>query len=227
MPYLLLIETSTTLCSVGICKDGELLFSQELNDVYAHAENLGKFIEQCLERADITTSDLGAIAIGSGPGSYTGLRIGVSTAKGLAYATGVPLIAVSTMETMAAQPELAGFDGLLVPMIDARRMEVYTAVFNAAGERIKQTEALILDESSFGDYLAEEKMAFIGDGAAKFEALIGEHPNASFFPGVYPSVAGMVANATLAYQKRQFEDVAYYEPFYLKDFVATTPKKRV
>ncbi len=227
MAYILLIETATTLCSVGICKDGELLFKEEINDGYTHAENLGDFIESCLAKANIKASDLAAIAVGAGPGSYTGLRIGVSTAKGLAYSCGLPLIAVPTMETLATQQELEEFDGLLVPMLDARRMEVYTAIFNTKGEAIRETEALVLEESSFSDLLKEEKIAFIGDGSAKFEVLIGEHPNASFFPAVYPSVAGMVAIATLAYQKRQFVDVAYYEPFYLKDFIATTPKKKV
>jgi tRNA threonylcarbamoyladenosine biosynthesis protein TsaB len=224
MANLLHFETATTLCSVCIATDGVVVAERALNEGYTHAENLGKFIEECLAEAKMTPADLDAIAVGKGPGSYTGLRIGVSTAKGLAYSLEIPLISIPTLETLIHQPELTDFDGILVPMLDARRMEVYCAVFSKSGKEILPTEAKILDENSFSEFLTDEKVAFIGDGAAKFEALIQEHPNASFFPEIYPSASGMVKEALLKFQKREVEDVAYFEPFYLKDFVATTPK---
>jgi len=224
MTNILHLETATTLCSVCIAKDGEVITSKSLNDGYTHAENLGRFIESSLEEAGIKAAELHAIAVGKGPGSYTGLRIGASTAKGLAYALGIPLIAIPTLETLVKQPRLAGFDGILVPMLDARRMEVYCAAFNTTGKQLLPTQAKILDEVSFSDLLKEEKVAFVGDGAAKFEALIKEHPNASFFPDIYPEATGMVAIALEKFQRRATEDVAYFEPYYLKDFVATTPK---
>lgn len=224
---LLLLETSTTLCSVGISIDGIIESKRELNDGYTHAENLGRFIEECLSDLNLSIADLSAIAVGAGPGSYTGLRIGVSTAKGLAYGQHIPLISVNTMDTIAGLPEIKEFDGLVVPMLDARRLEVYTATYNTLRKVIEPTRALILTEESFSEQLSEEKIAFVGDGAAKFEALIKEHSNASFFPALYPSVEGMNEIAVRKYQRREFEDVAYYEPFYLKDFVGTTPKAKV
>ena len=227
MTYILHLETATTLCSVCIAKDGEVIASQSLNDGYTHAENLGRFIESCLVSAGIESKNLSAIAVGKGPGSYTGLRIGASTAKGLAYALDIPLISISTLETLAKHQRLIDFDGILLPMLDARRMEVYCAAFNANGKQLLPTQAKILDEYSFSELLEQEKVAFVGDGAAKFEALIKEHPNASFFPDIYPEATSMVKPALEKLQRRDTEDVAYFEPYYLKDFVATTPKNPI
>ena len=226
MARIIHLETSTTLCSVALANNGELVALREVNDGYKHAENIGKFIQECLDEGGITAHDLDAVAVGSGPGSYTGLRIGVSTAKGLAFAIEKPLIAIPTLRTMSLDSRLREFDGVLVPMIDARRLEVFCAVYNNEGLEIEPARAEILDEHSYADLLAQEKVAFFGDGAAKFKDIV-KHENASFFEDVWPSTIQMIQPALEKFKHKLFEDVAYFEPFYLKDFVATTPKNKL
>lgn len=219
MSLILNIETSTTLCSVSVAKAGKVLASKEVNEGYTHAENLHVFIEAVLVNAKVSVKDLNAVAVGSGPGSYTGLRIGVSAAKGLAYALQIPLIAVNTLQIMAAVAIQGNkSDVLYCPMLDARRMEVYAAVFDKDLNLIKETSAQILPEAlSFFD--AGKPICFFGDGMPKCKELLQQIPQSSFLENIVPS---SIVLAELSYQKHsigQFEDVAYFEPFYLKDFL--------
>lgn len=225
MSYILNFETATKNCSVSISKSGSLIALEELNTGgYSHAEKLHVFIENVLQKAGIGFSDLSAICVGKGPGSYTGLRIGVSAAKGICFALDIPLIAIETLQILAQQ--VSAEEGTIITMLDARRMEVYSAVFDVDYNQIRDTEAQIIDEQSFSEYLKNGKVYFVGDGAEKCKELI-QHENAVFMDNVFPSATEM---AVLSYQKfieKEFEDVAYFEPFYLKDFVGTKPKKRV
>ncbi len=216
MTYILNIETATKNCSVALAKDGETIFCNEISEQgYSHAEKLHVFIEKILENAGITSKDLSAIAISSGPGSYTGLRIGVSAAKGLSYALDIPLISVDTLTSLASQAKVA--DGVVVPMIDARRMEVYSAVFNANNEMIRKVEAEILTEGSFDTYT--ETVYFVGDSNEKAKAVLNK-PNFVFLDSlVFPSAKEMSAISYKKFQENNFEDLAYYEPYYLKDFM--------
>jgi len=222
MSLILQIETATTACSVALTLNGEILAVKELNQRNVHAEVITVFIEEIFAAAGKTYRDVDAIAVSSGPGSYTGLRIGVSTAKGLCYAMDKPLIAVETMQAMAdgIAATLADENLLLCPMIDARRMEVYTALFDAKGNRIKPTSAEIIDENSFADVLQEQKILFFGDGAAKCREALGKSPNALFDTDFVNSATHLTKGAIQAFNAQTFEDVAYYEPFYLKDFIA-------
>lgn len=222
MSLILQIETATTACSVALTLNGETLAVKELNQRNVHAEVITVFIEEIFAAAGKTYRDADAIAVSSGPGSYTGLRIGVSTAKGLCYAMDKPLIAVETLQAMAdgMAAKLNGEDLLLCPMIDARRMEVYTAVFDGKGNRIKPTSAEIIDENSFADILKDHKVLFFGDGAAKCQEVLGKSENALFDTGFINSATYLTHGAIQAFNKQQFEDVAYFEPFYLKDFIA-------
>ena len=228
MANILLIETATQVCSVALSIDGKIVSVKEQSGQNLHASNLTLFIEEVIQSAALTYPDLDAVAVSKGPGSYTGLRIGVSTAKGLCYALEKPLIAIETLRMMAAgfAAEYPGYPGLICPMIDARRMEVYTSIFNSNLDVVEPTSAKIIDEESFSDLLSQHKITFIGDGAAKCaEAL--QAPNAAFNDLNYNSSKYMCALAHEAYLSGSFEDVAYFEPFYLKDFVVTQPKSKI
>lgn len=224
MALILNIETATTNCSVSLSKDGETFALLEDNDKnYSHAERLHTYIEQILQSNDLEANDLDAIAVSKGPGSYTGLRIGVSSAKGLSYALNIPLISVSTLEALAhqIQPE----SGVVISMLDARRMEVYSAIYDTNYNVIRAIEAEVLNENSYSDYLEVGKVYFVGNGVAKTKALIA-HPNAVFIENRLPSAREMGMLAEYKYKKNDIEDVAYFQPFYLKDFVVTPEKKR-
>lgn len=225
MSYILNIETATTNCSVSLSKEGEtFILKEDYGNGYSHAERLHVYIEEVLEQANLSLKDIDAVAISKGPGSYTGLRIGVSTAKGLCFAVDKPLISISTLEALAHQVKVD--DGIIIPMLDARRMEVYSAVFNTNHKQIREVQAQVLDENSFADYLALGKVYFIGNGVEKTKTLI-EHPNAVFIEGKLPSANEMSQLAFDKYKKDDIEDVAYFEPYYLKDFIAIKPKPKV
>ena len=235
MANILLIETSTRVCSVGVAINGQLIsLREDFSANYSHSALLTVFIEEVLASANLTIKEVNAVAVSQGPGSYTGLRIGVSAAKGVCYALDVPLIAVDTLKAMAVQClehkkeelQLARHDNfplLLCPMIDARRMEVYHALFDVDLNNVLPTQAKIIDNNSFADLLKNHRLAFFGDGAEKCSGFI-QHENAIFFDDVFPSVKGMLVEALEKLARRQFVDVAYFEPYYLKDFVAGAPK---
>ncbi len=217
MAYILNIETATTNCSVSLSKDGECLVIKEDNSLhYSHAESLHVFIDAVLKSARIERAALNAIAVSKGPGSYTGLRIGVSAAKGLCYALNIPLISVNTLYSLAHQLQVE--EGYIVPMLDARRMEVYSAIYDCKHHQTRDTEAQILDESSFNQLLEKDKVRFIGNGVQKAKTLI-KHPNAIFIDDKLPSALQMVELAHHKYKKNDIEDVAYFEPYYLKEFI--------
>ena len=221
--YILNIETATTNCSVSLSKDGETLVLKEDNDKnYSHAEKLHLFIDAILKEANINSNNLDAIAISKGPGSYTGLRIGVSAAKGLCFALDKPLISVPTLEALAHQ--VKANNGVIVAMLDARRMEVYSAIYDSNYNQIRETQAQVLDENAFAEYLETQKVYFIGNGVEKTKALIN-HPNAVFIEGKLPSSREMSLLAYNKYKISDTEDVAYFEPYYLKDFVALKSTK--
>jgi tRNA threonylcarbamoyladenosine biosynthesis protein TsaB len=228
MSLIICLETATKSCSVSLGKNGKVLALKEsLDEQYSHAENLTLYIEEACKQANVRLQDVDAIAVSKGPGSFTGLRIGVSTAKGLCYALDKPLISINTLEAMAAQIQNSKFKiqkGLFVPMIDARRMEVYCAVYDEQLNEIKKTFAEIIDENSFSDLLSKNKIYFFGDGSAKCRSKIS-HSNAIFVDGINPSAKFMIPLAEKYFLEKKFEDVAYFEPFYLKDFVDTTPAK--
>ena len=218
MAYLLCIETATTNCSVALVnEEGLLAYKEDYDNNYSHAERLHVFIRDMLAEAKIDFADLSAIAVSKGPGSYTGLRIGVSAAKGLCYALDIPLLSVPTLKGLAKQ--ITAGNGVIIPMIDARRMEVYSAIYDASTyEEIKETKAEILEPESYQRYLEKGKVYFIGNGVAKFKEIC-DHPNAEFILGKLPSAKEM---AILGYDKflnKDFEDVSYFDPYYLKDFV--------
>lgn len=223
MGKILCIETATTNCSVAVGENGKLLaLREENNKQYSHAEKLHLFIAEVMKEATLELSDLDAIAVSMGPGSYTGLRIGVSSAKGLCFSLDLPLIAIPTLAALAKQAVVPE-NGLVVPMLDARRMEVYSAVFKANGEQIRDTQAEILTPLSFQGYLESHPVYFIGDGVEKCQKII-EHPNAHFINNSLPSAREMIPLATEKWKEEATEDVAYFEPFYLKDFVGGKKK---
>lgn len=222
MSLILNIETATTNCSVSLSKAGKTIVLNEDNSKnYSHAESLHVFIDAVLKEANSTSKDLDAIAISKGPGSYTGLRIGVSAAKGLCFALDKPLISVPTLQSLAHQ--VVCTDGVIVAMLDARRLEVYAAIFNSNYNEIRATEAQVLDENAFAEQLNQGKVYFVGNGVEKTKALI-KHPNAVFIEDKLPSANDMSLLAYHKYKISDFEDVAYFEPYYLKDFVALHPK---
>lgn len=224
MATILHIETATKNCSVSVAAKGELLAIQELNDGnYSHAEKLHPFIQQVMEEAKLSFNDIDAVAVSKGPGSYTGLRIGVSAAKGLCFAFDKPLISIETLKSLAHKVSIE--EGVIIPMLDARRMEVYAAVYNSRHEQVRDIKAEIIDENSFEEYLSKGKVYFLGDGAEKCKGII-VHENAVFIYGEFPSAKEMVQLSFDKYKKNDIEDVAYFEPFYLKDFVVTPEKKR-
>jgi len=227
MSLILGIETSTKICSVALANNNKLLALKEEGGAYSHAEKLTIFIEEVLKLANKTIKDVDAVAISKGPGSYTGLRIGVSTAKGLCYALDKPLIAVDTLQAMAKNPALIQehAPALFCPMIDARRMEVYTALYDANNNMVEPITAKIIDENSFANYLKTHQIVFFGDGAEKCKISLENHQNAIFSDERLPSAQFINQIALKKFQQQQFENVAYFEPYYLKDFIATTPKK--
>ena len=222
MSLILQIETATTVCSVALSENGNILAYKEIQQRHVHAEAITLFIEEVLKKADKQYSELGAIAVSCGPGSYTGLRIGISVTKGLCYALDIPFIAVETLDAMTDGmiTESGEKYALFCPMIDARRMEVFTAVFNAHGNKIKPTSAEIIDENSFSDQLQTDKIIFFGDGAAKCSEILGANPNARIIPDFQNSARHLTKNATEKFINKDFEDTAYFEPYYLKDFIA-------
>lgn len=223
MALILNIETSSTNCSVSLSNDEEILVLKEFNDAgYSHAEKLHVFIKKVIDSSGVPKNNIDAIAISKGPGSYTGLRIGVSTAKGLSFSLDKPLISVSTLEALAYQVNAE--EGLIVPMLDARRMEVYSAIFDANYEILREIKAEVLEEDSFSEYLESNKVQFIGSGVEKTENLI-QHSNAIFIENKFPSASTMHFLSNKKYKKGDFEDVAYFEPYYLKDFIAIKSKK--
>ena len=227
--YILLLETATDSCSVALSENSNIIAEKYINQPKAHASLLARYICDILEENNLTMEDCSAVAVSKGPGSYTGLRVGVSCAKGLCYGASKPLISVCTLATIAQRAldnnlYTGEGDFLIVPMIDARRMEVYTANFNSKGEQLTPVEAKILDETSYAAELAAGPVLFTGNGAEKFKELVGDNPNAFFAPQE-PHAAGMRVIAANKLEAEEFEDNAYFEPFYLKDFVAGKPKK--
>ncbi len=227
MSLIISIDTSTKVCSVALHQEGKLLASGELFAEKSHSGRLTMLIAQMVENAGFTLGDLEAIAVAKGPGSYTGLRIGVSTAKGLAFALDKPLLSVNTLEAMVTQ--IVPFfpkDYWFCPMLDARRMEVYCGIWDSSLTIVQQTQAKIIDETSFEELLDERCVVFFGDGAAKCKQKIA-HPNALFLAtDIHPSAKTIGVLAWEAYQQQAFENVVSFEPFYLKDFVGTMPKSK-
>ena len=218
------IETSSKNCSVAI-SDGEkiLCLCEEISENYKQSESLHTFIEWALEGAEIALKDLDAVSLGKGPGSYTGLRIGAASAKGFCYGLKIPLIATNSLETMI-EPFLNKDYDFIIPLIDARRMEVYTAIFEGkTGEMLTETEAKILDETSFQEFVGK-KVIFVGDGAKKAKEIL-QLTNAEFNDSIYPSAKYLIKRALEKFNKDELEDTAYFEPFYLKDFQGVKKKK--
>ena len=231
MERLILIETSTALCSAALAEDGVITSYRESSAPKAHASLTAVFIQEMLEEKGLTIADCDAVCVSKGPGSYTGLRVGVSTAKGLCFGSSKPLIAISTLDILVAQAQIPDNLKYIVPMVDARRMEVYAAVYEIAAQagndvrQITETAPAIIDENSYSDILEKGKVLFIGDGAGKCADVI-KHPNATFVQ-CWPKASAMLEPAMKAYKEKRFEDVAYFEPFYLKEFVATVSKKKM
>ena len=218
MAIILCIETATTNCSVALSVDGNIIaLKEDYNNQYSHAERLHLYIEELLLKNNISKLELDAIAVSKGPGSYTGLRIGVSSAKGLCFALEIPLISIPTLDSLAYQ--IKENNGIIISMLDARRMEVYSAIYNAEDKhQIRETKADILDENSFSEYLEKGIVYFLGDGVEKFKAIC-THKNAVFTEGKLPSANEMGLLANKKFKNSDFEDVAYFEPYYLKDFI--------
>ena len=229
MPCIINIETSTKVCSLAVTCDGMVAFNREDREGPNHASLLGGYVSEALEFIKSNNLKLDAVAVSGGPGSYTGLRIGVSMAKGLCFGLDVPLIALDTTEIMACSvlfnPNIDE-EALLCPMIDARRMEVYSAIYDRALQPVLPIAANIIDEDSFSDILKERKVVFFGDGADKCKNVI-KSENAIFLSGIAPLAKSMLALSERAMRNSDFKDTAYYQPFYLKDFQATTPKNKV
>ena len=227
MPTIIHIETATEVCSCALSSGGKVLLNRENLNGQSHATSLGVFVEEMMQFVRDNGMKVDAVSVSSGPGSYTGLRIGVSEAKGLSYGLEIPLIAIPTHRIMAwMMKREAGPGHLLCPMIDARRMEVYTTVFNANLEVVRTTSADIVDKESYADLLEKQKILFFGNGSEKCKDII-LHPNALFIPDVKPKASAMTALAENAFASADFVDSAYFEPFYLKEFVATVPKNKV
>lgn len=228
MARIIYIETSTALCSTALSVDGRIV-SERRDSERRHASLTAPFVNEMLDEQGLSVKDCDAVCVGMGPGSYTGLRVGVSTAKGLCFGAGIPMIAVGSLDTLVWQAIGRGLlpDGCrhIVPMIDARRMEVYTAVFSVDGSQITETEPKVVDAGSFSDILSEGPVLFIGDGASKCSPVLTS-PNA-FFVQACPEASSMLVPAEKKLAASLFEDTAYFEPFYLKEFVPTVPKRKV
>ena len=229
MACILHIETATDVCSVALSEDGAVLFSKEDFDGPQHAVTLGVFVDEVLSMADSHAKPIDAVAVSCGPGSYTGLRIGASMAKGICYGRNIPLIALPTLKVMSVPVLLMDElpeDALLCPMIDARRMEVYAAIYDRALNPVKEVSADIVTADSYAEYLEQHPVYFFGNGAVKCKEII-THPNARFIDGIQPQARWMFPLADRQFLDGTFQDVAYFEPFYLKEFVATVAKNKV
>ncbi len=231
MALILSIETTTSVCSVAIAQDGQLLSFRELNSANSHAEILNGYIQEVIAESKHSLSDLEAVAVSEGPGSYTGLRIGVSTAKGLCYSLDIPLINISTLQSLAfftleniEQAIAEKENTILCPMIDARRMEAYTAHFNNKIKDVRKVEAEVIDENTYKELLKNNTFVFSGDGSGKYQDFYNNHPNAYFYTEILPSARGMIVLAEDKFNAKDFADLAYFEPFYLKTFVAGIPR---
>lgn len=223
MGLILNIETATKVCSVALAKDGEVIQLKEMkSEKYSHSEHLTLFIEEVMTKGQFKYTDLDAIAVSQGPGSYTGLRIGTSTAKGLCYAIEKPLIAIHSLQALAhlVSPQT----DFIIPMFDARRMEVYSAIYDSEGKALSEVQAVVVDEASYSEVLDKGQVLFVGPGAEKCQSAI-QHPNAQFDLTIEVSAKGMAILAENKLNEELFEDVAYFEPFYLKEFIAGKPKK--
>jgi tRNA threonylcarbamoyladenosine biosynthesis protein TsaB len=221
------IETATQVCSVALSDDGKLLGIRESSEKNSHSATVTVFIDEVMKAAGMTYGELDAVAVSMGPGSYTGLRIGVSTAKGICFAVDKPLIGISTLQSMAAGMQgfpTPGFPTLFCPMIDARRMEVYNALYRPDLALFREVSADIIGEDSFSDELLKFRVIFAGDGAAKCKPVLGHHPNALFIDEFQVSATHMIRLAEEKFSRTEFEDVAYFEPYYLKDFIPGIPK---
>ena len=223
MAIILQIETATKSCSVALAENGIVLFKKELNEQSVHASAITLFIDEVVKGSKIDYKEIDAIAVSKGPGSYTGLRIGVSTAKGLCYALDKPLISIDTLQAMASgfisKNNLQSSEALFCPMIDARRMEVYCAIFDSLGKVISETKAKIIDSYSFEDLLKGQKVYFFGDGAAKCREALSQHINAVIVHDFVNSAMDMTEIVFCKFQNQEFEDAAYFEPLYLKEFI--------
>lgn len=224
MSLILQIETATSVCSVALAKDGNVIAVQEVNERNVHAEKITVFIEDACKEANIQLADIDAVAVSKGPGSYTGLRIGVSTAKGICFAADKPLIAVDTLTTMASGAlnwlDQFNDDALLCPMIDARRMEVYTAIYDVHGNQLRPIAAEIIDENSFADLPKDRQLVIFGDGALKCKEVLEQTHHVVYLPEFLNSATQLTTLAAEKFASADFEDVAYFEPYYLKEFVA-------
>lgn len=229
MARLILVETSTSLCSVALAENGLISEYRESDTPKSQAALTAPYIQDMLSKRGLTVKDCDAVCVSMGPGSYTGLRVGVSTAKGLCFGAGIPLLAVGTLDTLVWQAIGEGLvpEGCryIVPMVDARRMEVYTALFTADGKQLTETEPKIIDGDSFASELQKGPVLFIGDGAGKCQDIIRD-PNARFIQ-CWPKASSMLVPATEGYENKRFKDTAYFEPFYLKQFVATVSNKKL
>ena len=225
MATILHLETTTTNCSVCLAQRGKILAIKEhASAQYSHAEELHPFIQDVLGEANIKIEELDAIAVSKGPGSYTGLRIGVSAAKGICFALDLPLISISTLKALSLQ--VSRKEGFIIPLLDARRMEVYSAVFDSKHRKVREIQAEVISKESFRSYLEEGPCVLIGPGALKCKEII-QHDHALFETKALPSSREMVRLAWEKWQQQDFEDVAYFEPYYLKDFVTTVKKKSI
>lgn len=227
MTLILCIETSTTVCSVALASDGKLLAFKEENAGYTHAEHITLFIQAVMKQANKDMTDLDAIAVSMGPGSYTGLRIGVSTAKGLCFGLDKPLISIPTLKALAFSQLPTPNSQLptyLCPMIDARRMEVYCAIYDESLNEVRKTVAEIITEDSFSDLLDDRRIIFFGDGADKCKDVLSKKTNATFVDHVFPSSKYMIEMSHRKFKEKELEDVSLFEPFYLKDFIAGRKK---
>jgi tRNA threonylcarbamoyladenosine biosynthesis protein TsaB len=234
-PRILHLETATNVCSVALSEGLEILAFRETDEDRSHGSVLTVFMDEVLKGCGLNPTDIDAIAVSRGPGSYTGLRIGVSVTKGFAYAQNIPVIGISTLKVLAyaalndsrvIEIQKNHSEIMLCPLIDARRMEVYSAVYSENGVEAEQVAAKIIDENSFINFLDLGQVVFFGNGSDKIRELI-KHKNAHIIEGITPSAKYMVPLALESYQDEKFENTAYFEPFYLKDFIATTPKKKV
>ena len=227
MALILNIDTSTSVCSVALAKDGKVIEIKENNEGLNHSVLLWTYIQEVLQEHALEVQDLDAVAVSMGPGSYTGLRIGVSLAKGLCFGAGKPLIAIPTLQALAlAVSAQLKEEALYCPMIDARRMEVYTAFFDQNNQPVTETKAEIIDENSFSGLLNKHTIYFFGNGSEKVKHIL-THPNARYVEKAETTARHMAPLAESDFSRQKFVDVAYFEPFYLKDFIATTPKKKI
>ena len=234
-PLILHLETATNVCSVAVSQGEKLLALRESNEDRSHGALLTVFMDEVMKEAGLSPGDIHAIAVSKGPGSYTGLRIGVSATKGFAYARNIPVIGIITLQSLAVSARKASalesltkkYDNLLLcPMIDARRMEVYTAMYDLQLQEKQPVSASVIDEDSFSNILKNQPIAFFGNGSEKARKVI-RHPNANYISAVQTSAKDMIPLALEAFHQSRFEDTAYFEPFYLKDFIATIPKRKV